>query len=158
MEPAALTTHCKKFEAMTSLFRSIDQQPQRQTKRISAYSSYSEKSVCSMCAEVWAGNTVHQHILYIGFDTRVCDILCSGAADLQINTFLEALHVTRLGLTYADTTCSYSTSWETLIFNTFSPCNSSELSSLLQFCWFFNLCVDFVKQCQIQRYYWQNKC
>lgn len=97
--------------------------------------SYSKKkkSVSSMCAEVWAESTVHQQPVYIGFDMKGLDILCSAAADLQINTFLEAFHVSRLGTTHADATCSYSTSWEALIFKTLGPYDSSEPSSALQF-------------------------
>lgn len=86
-----------------------------------------------MCPEVWAENTVHQHIVYIGFDMKGPDILCSAAADIQINKFIGAFHVTRLGMTHADATCSYSSSWETLIFNTFGLYSSFKLSSALQF-------------------------
>lgn len=60
-------------------------------------------------------------------------------ADLQINRFLEAFHVTWLGKTHADTTCSYSTSWEALIFNTFGPYISLQLGSNLQLSWFWQL-------------------
>lgn len=87
-----------------------------------------------MCPEVWAENTVHQHVVHIGFDMKGPDIPCSAAADIQINTFLGAFHVTQLGMTHADATFSYSTSWETLIFNTFGRYSSLELSSALQFC------------------------
>lgn len=58
---------------------------------------------------------------------------------LQINRFLEAFHVTWLGKTHADTTCSYSTSWEALIFNTFGPYISLQLGSNLQLSWFWQL-------------------
>lgn len=86
---------------------------------------------------------------------RSLDILFTAASYLQINKFLEAFHVTQLGKTHADTTCSYSASWETLIFNTFGPYTILQPRSTLQLGWFWqllNLCVYFVNKCQIQLY------
>ncbi len=89
-------------------------------------------SAACVLYEVWVENAVYQHILYIGFDMKLHDILCAAAADLQINRFLEAFHVARPGMTHADTICSYSTSWETLIFKTFGSYDSLQLSSTLR--------------------------
>lgn len=119
-----------------------------------------KKSVSSMCADIWVGNTVSQHLLYMGFDMYSLEVLFTAAADLQINRFLEAFHVTQPGKTHADTTCSYSTSWEALIFNTFGPYTRLQLGSNLQLGWFWqllNLCVHFVNKCQIQLYYQHTK-
>lgn len=60
------------------------------------------------------------------------DIPFTAAAYLQINKFLEAFHVTQLGKTHADTTLSYSASWEMLIFNTFGPSSRLQPRSNLQ--------------------------
>lgn len=44
-----------------------------------------------------AQSTVHRPVLNIGSDMRLLDVLLAAAADLQINRFLEAFHVTQLG-------------------------------------------------------------
>lgn len=133
MESAALTTHCRKSDVMTSLsdFGTINQPTVRALHRENfSLVTLKVSAACVLCG-VWVENTVYQHILYTGFDMKLLDILCAAAEDLQINTFLEAFYVTRLGMTHADTTCSHSTSWETLIFNTFGS-YSLQLSSTLQ--------------------------
>lgn len=135
MEPAALTAHRTESDVMTSLsdFGTINQ-PTVTALRRENFSLVTLKEKCRQhvfCVKFRVENTVYQHILYIGFDMKLRDILCAAAADLQINRFLEAFHVARLGMTHADTTCSYSTSWETLIFKTFGSYNSLQLSSTL---------------------------
>lgn len=154
MEPAALTTHCTKSDVMTSLFDfwTINHLTVTARQHTEFQLSYS-KEKCQQRVRRGLGleNAAYQHILCIEFDMKLLDTLCSAAADLQINRFLEAFHVTRLGMTHADTTCSYSPSWEILIFNSFGPYSSLQLSSSLQPVWFrqlFNVCVYLVK-CQI---------
>lgn len=161
MEPAALTAHCTKPDVMTSLsdFGTINQ-PTVTALRRENFSLVTLKEKCRQHVfrvRFWVENARHQHIPYIGFDVTLRDSLCAAAADLQINTLLEAFHVTRLGMTHADTTCSYSTSWETLIFKTFGSYNSLQPSSTLQLQgWFWqhwSLCVYFVNKRQMQLYY-----
>ena len=107
-----------------------------------------------MCAEIWIENTVYQQGLCIGCDMQLLDVLFSAAADLQINRFLEAFHVTQLGKTHADTTCSYSTSWETLIFNPFGPYTSLQSAASVILTASECVCIQyFVNKCQIQLYY-----
>lgn len=44
-----------------------------------------------------AQRTVRQPVLNTESDMRLLDVLLGAAADLQINRFLEAFHVTQLG-------------------------------------------------------------
>lgn len=135
MEPAALTTHCTKCDVMTSLsdFGSINHPTVTVTLHRESLVTHGKK-----CEH--ASRHLGLKIPYISTH-RTLDLTRSYLifADLQINRFLEAFHVTWLGKTHADTTCSYSTSWEALIFNTFGPYISLQLGSNLQLSWFWQL-------------------
>lgn len=122
MEPDALTTH----HVMTPLSGSIDQQPRRRVAE--------QKSGFRTLATLKAGWAARVRISTSSTSdsTRTAlDVLCSVAADLQINTGPEAFGGTRLAVTHAHTTCSYPTSWEALILNNLRSCLCRRVDSLI---------------------------
>lgn len=75
-----------------------------------------------MCQEAWFWKyCISAHAVCWIWQEVTWYSLCSAAEDLQINRFLQAFHVTWLIRTHGDSIRSCSTSWETLIFNSFGP-------------------------------------
>ena len=120
--PAARTKHCERNMMSGLLSPWLCDQPSSERTATESFSLVTQRKEMASAARVQTfGLRTLDIRTYRSLDWtwRSLDLLFYVAAELQIKRFLGAFHVTQLGTTHAHTTCSYSTSWETLIFNSF---------------------------------------